>query len=800
MGRNKTMNTVTNITDVKETLRHDGQLQISTGKSRFEKKWKNKLMQWSVLVKKLESPVKTPETQAEYKKMAKADQDKIKDVGGYVGGSLKGGKRGTSTVACRSLITLDLDFAPYDYFQDLELIGEYAALTYTTHKHSKDNPRYRLLVPLDRNVSPEEYEAIARKIAEDIGIDYFDDTTYQPSRLMYWPSVSADGEYICKFIDAPFLSADETLARYPDWKDSSYWPESSRAAGIKKRLADKQGDPTEKKGIIGAFCRTYSVTEAIEKFIPEAYTATDKEDRYTYTGGSTAAGLVIYGDGKWAYSNHGTDPISGLLCNAFDIVRIHKFGEEDEAFSGSETTKLPSYRKMIEFCMEDPETKKQMGREILGRAKEDFADDLEALQYDAKGNLVNTVSNIVVFMKQQADLDGIFKNEMSGFIEVDTPLPWTSHLGQWRDADDVQLIAYLDKFGKFSKQKVQDALIKLADDRRRHPVKDYLDSLPEWDGVERVDSLLIDYLGADDSEYTRQVTRKTLCAAVYRIYKPGCKHDTILVLNGPQGIGKSTLIARLGMNWFSDNLSLTDTKDKTAAEKLQGYWILEIGELAGMRKTEIETLRGFISRQDDIYRASYGRNIESHKRQCIFIGTTNAEEGYLRDLQGNRRFWDVKTPGSEILKAWELDQFDIDQIWAEVKMYCEAGESTILKGEVLKIAEELQRAALESDPREGQIREYLETLIPDEFYSWNLERRRDYFSGSGFDDVKGTKPRAAISLVEIWVECLGLNRANMKPKDSYELAGIMTKIEGWEKTNKLVRLSEYGPQRVYKRL
>lgn len=790
------------LAELKVPLKYDGQLQISTGKSRFETKWKNKQMLWSALVKKLQTPVVTPETQAEYKKMAKNDQDRIKDVGGYVGGALSGGRRGTGTVASRNIVTLDLDFAPYDYFQDLELMAEYAALTYSTHKHSKDQPRYRLLVPLDRTVSPEEYEAIARMLAADIGIDYFDDTTYQPSRLMYWPSVSNDGEYVCQYIDAPFLKADTVLGRYIDWKDTSYWPESSRAAGIRKRLADKQGDPTEKRGVIGAFCRTYTVPEAIEKFIPEAYTATDKPDRYTYTGGSTAAGLVIYEDGKFAFSNHGTDPISGKLCNAFDIVRIHKFGDRDEGEQAADTTKLPSYKAMLEYVLEDVETKRQLGKETVEKAREDFPDgELEALQYDQNGRLVNTVSNIAAYMKQDAQLDGIYKNEMSGFIEVDAPLPWgEGRTGAWRDADEVQLVSYLDRVGKFSKQKVQDALTKVADDRRRHPVKDYLESLPPWDGAERVDTLLIDYLGAEDCEYVRQVTRKTLCAAAYRILRPGCKHDTILVLNGPQGIGKSTLISKLGMSWFSDNLSLTDTKDKTAAEKLQGYWILEIGELAGMRKAEVETLRSFISRQDDIYRASYGRNIESHKRQCIFIGTTNAEEGYLRDLQGNRRFWDVKTPGGDLVRPWELTQFDVDMIWAEVMTYCKAGEKTMLTGAVLKEAEERQRDALESDPREGQVLEYLDALIPEDFYSWNLERRRDFFCGTGFpDDAKGTKRREYVSNAEIWVECFGLNRSAMRSKDAYEISAIMSKIPGWKKTNERPHLKEYGRQRIYTR-
>lgn len=185
---------------------------------------------------------------------------------------------------------------------------------------------------------------------------------------------------------------------------------------------------------------------------------------------------------------------------------------------------------------------------------------------------------------------------------------------------------------------------------------------------------IIKYLGADDNAYTRAVTRKTLCAAVCRVQRPGCKFDSMLVLNGPQGIGKSTLIAQLAGEWFSDSLSLNDTKDKTVAEKLQGYWILEIGELAGLRKTEVETLRFFLSKQNDIYRVSFGKRATPHLRQCVFFGTTNAETGYLRDTTGNRRFGPVKTPGSKTRHSWDLDEHEIRQIWTEALEYVNAGE------------------------------------------------------------------------------------------------------------------------------
>ena len=163
-------------------------------------------------------------------------------------------------------------------------------------------------------------------------------------------------------------------------------------------------------------------------------------------------------------------------------------------------------------------------------------------------------------------------------MEIKGEVPWKHPAKYWRDADDAQLISYVDDhYGTFSQRNYDIAVTKVADDRSYHPIRQYFEALPPWDEVKRVDTLFIDYLGAEDNEYIRAVSRKTLCAAYMRIYNPGIKFDFIPVLNGGQGLGKSTFISNLGMEWFSDSLSLSDMNDKTAAEKLQGYWIHEIG-------------------------------------------------------------------------------------------------------------------------------------------------------------------------------------------------------------------------------
>lgn len=766
-------------------LQYDGPLMISTGRSRMETAWKNKQMHWSVLISKLKTTVRTPETLGEFMKMSKTDQDRIKDIGGFVGGALKSGRRKVGNVESRQLVTLDADFAPKGLADELELAIPGAYAVYSTHKHKPEKPRLRILMPLDRPVTPDEYEAISRKLADMIGIDYFDDTTYQPGRLMFWPSTAADGEFFFDMVDAPWIRADEILAMYPDWTDMSYWPESSRTLDARKRTAAKQEDPLEKHGMIGAFCRTYTMREAISRFLSDVYEECAAPDRYTYKEGSTSAGLVIYED-KWAYSNHATDPASGKLCNAFDLVRIHKFGHLDED-KGEETatTKLPSYEAMLQWTAQDKDTVRTSVQERRDDAVQDFAEDddgawMGELTLTRSGGVAPLLNNVLLILQHDPALKGIVFNQMADNLEIIEDIPW-KRFGFWRDADDAQLEAYLaGAYTEFPKSKILSAITKVADDRSYHPVREFLQDLPEWDGVERVDRLLVDYLGAEDTSYVHSVTRKTLCAAISRVMHPGCKFDTVLVMCGPQGIGKSTLIHMLGGPWFSDSLNLADTRDKTAAEKLQGSWIIEIGELAGMGSAGVKTLRAFISTQNDKYRASYGRRASDHPRQCILIGTTNSEDGYLNDTDGGRRFWPVNTPGGAEKNPWDITEDEIRQIWAEALVRYKQGESLVLEGDDAGEAVKMQREAMISDPREGKVEEYLDTLLPADWYTRTLEKRRDFLYGSEIPAPEAALRRDHVTAQEIWCECFGRDLRNMEQKDTYMIKRIMAKMPGWE--------------------
>lgn len=774
---------------------------ISVANSRTSKNWKAINISWDEFSEKVKSTIRTAETLEEYKKLSKPKQDEVKDVGGFVAGKLRDGKRKTGFVEYRSMLTLDMDYAAVDIWEQITLFYDFTCCIYSTHKHTKEKPRLRLIIPLSKNVTADEYTAIARKVAEDIGIEQFDDTTYEPTRLMYWPSTSSDGEIIFKKQDGALLEPEKVLSRYKDWQDSTKWPVSSRQTSLVKHSLSKQANPLEKPGVIGAFCRAYSIQCAMDEFLSDVYKPSLLEGRYDYIPADSTAGVLIYDD-KFAFSHHATDPACSKLCNAFDLVRLHKFGELDgKAEEDATPSKLPSYKAMQELCMADDNVKRQLALERMQQASTEFeavdADDEDwqtRLEVGKNGAVLNTLKNLIIIIQSDLKLKSIGFNQLSDGMEIKDEVPWQHPSKFWRDADDAQLISYIDlTYGTFSARNYDIAVTKVTDDRSYHPIREFLDKLPNWDGIQRLDTLLIDYLGATDNEYIRAVTRKLLCAAIARVIMPGCKFDTMLVLNGPQGIGKSTLISKLCGEWFSDSLNLSDTKDKTAAEKLQGYWILEIGELAGLRKAEVETLRSFLSRQNDIYRASFGRRATPHPRQCIFIGTTNAENGYLRDTTGNRRFWPVKTPGGGTKPSWTITNEDVQQIWAEALVYYKAKEPLFLDERLSMLAVKEQREAMETDDREGVVREYLEKLLPEKWSSMSLYERRNFLNGGEFGSTAvGTIRRERLCNMEIWCECFEKERSNLKRQDANEISTIMARIDGWKKSDTKIKFALYG--------
>lgn len=801
-------------------MQFDRQIIISAAGSRKSTHWPAQTLYWSEFIQRLHTAVRGTETLAEYLKMPKSQQDDLKDVGGFVGGELSGGRRKANAVVGRDLVTLDLDAIPPfetdNVLKRIESLG-CAYAVYSTRKHEPARPRLRLIVPTDRTMAPDEYEPIARKLAEMVGIEMCDPTTFQVVRLMYWPSCSADSQYVFFYGDKPFLSVDGMLALYADWRDWMSWPQVPGADSQHIRLAAKQGDPLAKPGVVGAFCRQYDIITAIQTFLPGVYEPTEDENRWTYLGGSTTGGAVIYDDGKFLYSHHATDPCSGRLVNAFDLVRLHKFGDQDDdAKPDTPTNRLPSYTAMVQFALQDAGVAAIMQQERYEQAVEAFQDavvrsgevpaeqDLDwikKLEISATtGRPAKTTDNILIILEHDPLLRGkIAYDEFAVRGMAMGALPWDQRTERrpWTDVDDAGLRHYLERaYGITGKEKVLDAVALVGHKHAYNEVQEYLTSLT-WDGVQRLDTLLIDYLGAEDNIYTRAVSRKAVVAAVARAMQPGCKYDQMPILAGAQGIGKSTFLRILGRKWFSD--SLTTFEGKEASELIQGVWINEIAELQGFNRSETNAIKQFLSRTEDIYREPYGRRTSNYPRRCVFWGTTNDSE-FLRDATGNRRFWPVDVglhpPNKSVFN--DLEQ-EVDQIYAEALVYWQQGESLYLTGEAEEIAKQQQEEHREGNAKEGLIREFVERPVPVGWEKRDIPTRRLYWSAEFGRGEGETVPRDRICAAEIWVECFGGDLKQMRRTETMEINSILSRLQGWGRKPVAMRCGPYGLQKGFYR-
>ena len=759
-----------------------------------------------------------------YKALKKAQQDDLKDVGGFVLGELNGGRRRSGAVLSRSAAVLDADNVSSggtdEFIRRVAALG-WCCFVHSTAKHCPESPRLRAVFPFAEDIPTEQYPVIARLLCQMIQpeMTWFDPTTAEAERMMYWASHCKDVDPVHKVLGGPLLDVADLLARQlPAWQDPATWPRfPSEQKNLDRALGKaRQQDPTEKNGVVGAFCRAYDVPAAMAKFLSGVYEETTTEGRYTFAGGSTWGGALLYEDGKFLYSHHATDPACGQLVNAFDLVRLHKFGELDDEPEGEHWgNRLPSYAAMSELAQTDELVKDELAREALARAKADFRDEpsdegpvdvswMRKLTRTGKGSIEHSSANILHTLEHDPRLQGrIYLDTFADKVYGIAPLPWGNHTVEkgpfeWVDADDDGLGIYLERLLGFR----SPALVRssLNDHMARcavNPVTDYLGGLA-WDGVPRLDRLLIDYLGADDSPYTRAVTRKSFTAAVARAMDPGCKYDQMLILAGAQGTFKSSTLAILGGEWFTDSLLTFNGKD--AMEVLQGKWIIELGELQAFSNTDVNKIKQFISSPSDRYRAAYGRRPADHPRRCVFFGTTNTRE-FLRDFTGGRRFWPVYTGVRRPVKdVWERLPGERDQIWAEAVDCWKQGETLYLNGELRREAETVQETAREEDPRAGLVRDFLEKPVPKDWQDWTIERRQSFWvlEPDALEPKREMVPRDRVCALEIWCELFQRRKSEMQTRDSRAINAILETTPGWERIPDTARFGAYGKQRGFR--
>jgi len=798
-------------------------LNIATADSRQAKTWTNTLISWANLVDRLQEPIRLNLTTTRYRAIDKEERQAVKDVGGYVAGRCDKGSRKASAVTDMQVVRLDMDGAPTDWQEVLEwTLSGFLYAAHTTTSHTPGTPRVRVLVPLNRPVTAEEYGFVARQVAMTIGEGYWPDlTTFRHNQMMFWPSVCSDGEWIFVEGTGLVLDVDEILEENPNWDDLSTWPMSVDSGGMAGSKS-KQQDPLEKKGWVGAFCKNYNINEAIENFLPGVYISGNTPDRYSYTNGSLRNGLVVYNEARWAYSYHAiSDPAAGQLLNSWDLVRIHLYGELDEkAGENVPNNRRPSFLRMLELAKGDSAVLGLMAKERLEVAdsfdvepEDETPDPWDDSKWLSKLTLANdtfpkkTFRNLCIVLRYDPEFCKLFRfNSMSH--EVELTGKWETKIGLGKEGAEVvrkigasgfeslsdhHISAIRNKLERrwgrdWSAGTLHDAVKLVARDDTYHPIVEILDGL-SWDGVERLETWLTDYCDVEDSKYTRQVSRKVLISAVARAREPGCKCDYMLMLLGEQETGKSAVCRILALqDRFFTELRTVDPK--IAAENIGGIWIVEMPELEALNKSDTNSFKAFLTVQTDRFRPAYGRTVESRPRTSIVIGTSNEGE-VLKDPTGGRRFWPVAT-GTINFQGLKLV---VEQLYAEADLAYMIGENLWLEGDAKIAAKEVQEENRQGDPWEESIRIWLEKPIPK---NWYESGDKEYM----FEEEMVERTRVCAQ--EIMAECLQIPAGRQTSTDKKRVGTVMRNTLGWDgKGGKPIPIrfgKRYGVQKGWNRI
>ncbi len=335
---------------------------------------------------------------------------------------------------------------------------------------------------------------------------------------------------------------------------------------------------------------------------------------------------------------------------------------------------------------------------------------------------------------------------------------------------------------KFTKDDTLSVMDLVARKKSFHPIKQMITSKP-WDGVKRVETIFINYLGVDDNSYTRSVARKWMAGAVARIYEPGIKFEMVPIIAGKQGLGKSTLFQKLGGDFFTDSLrSLGTTKDDF--QLLIGTWIIELGELSSMNTTETDQIKSFVSAKSDKIRLPYAKTTQTYKRTCVFAGTTNTSQ-YLNDLTGNRRFLPMPIKGQPVEDVFQLTDDVVQQIWAESYQIYKNGEKLFLD-DILDnaIADEYREEATEKGLFFSEIEEFLEMPVPSGWDAMQLFSKRSYYNNYKLDGITDKDSRkmdktSSKEIAQVVFRAEGNDRGSRSQMKKITL--FMDNLNGWTK-------------------
>ncbi len=837
---------------------------------------------WNEMVARLSQSRGDKLTHSQYRDLSSAEQLKRKRKGGYfVGAQFEGGIRKKQNAGERYILSYDIDAPTEDLIGALRRgatdLGDVEYVMYSTYSHTKAKPKIRVIVPLSEPISNELFAAVSRIAGSriDPGLVCIDNVSFREAQFMYWPAHTADVKPLFVHNQGALLDPDVLLNSFPNWQDYAHLPKSPREADLRE-AGSKAADPTTKRGIVGAFCREFDIHQAIDRFLEGVYEPFQVEggvvQRYTYTGGTGVGGAIVYDDGLHLYSQHGSDPCSAVNVNAFDMVRLHLFGEQDVSKDADlPPNAYPSYTKMLELAGEIPEVTSNLLRanypfdddtiddsfalpaDAIDAVppEADLADDisldtkpnyvtpnddwLDALDVNVeKGTIKSTLPNIILILSHAPRFAGVFgfndftqdKVQLKPFSSKTLSLyvPGPTRTNPVVLISETAMVAVRHilesprgegKPGwglRVSDRDLDAAITKVCNDNRVHPIRDYLRSI-KWDGKPRLDKLWIKACHTEDNEYFRETARMWMTAAVARVEQPGCKFDYAIMIEGPQGLRKSSLLNVLGSFRYTTQIEGHFEDTAKYVEATKGFWIIELPELVQFGKADHNAIKMMVTKQVDTVRLAYGKQRGVYPRQSVMAGTTNDKE-YLRDPTGNRRYWPIPCGPGQIDTDWVAA--NRDQLWAEaVQNYLAIKKRNhnnadmplplMLSPEVEAQAGLIQRSRVVSDGSEefaGVVERWLETPVHPALANCGADPSDGSEVTSDFDpDMDDTIKRDQTCAMEIWE--LALNRKSEQYGQSqaqYVVRRAMSHLTNWRTTKNSRSCGRYGKQRVYVRV
>lgn len=482
-------------------------------------------------------------------------------------------------------------------------------------------------------------------------------------------------------------------------RDKSYWPHGMSKEGA-YHLIGPHPEPGEPVLVCEGYATGASLHMATSFAVAIAFdagnlSAVAKAMRERFPGRA----LIVCRDDDWKTKRPNGEPWNPgeeKGSNAALIVGGQVVGP---IFSGEREIKWTDFNDL--HCAEGLDA---VRRQVLAVVKPPAAGGWkDQLARTENGSLIAHMQNVELILGNDERWAGViaFSAFSSKIVKLRTP-PYGGGTGDWGDIDDIRVMKWLaQQYNlRVKASSVIEAVSVVAHDHAFHPVRNYLNKL-EWDRVPRLDTWLNTVMGVAQSGYSAKVGKRWMISAVARVMRPGCKADSVMILEGGQGEGKSTAMSILGSDWFMDTPFALGDKDGFQA--IRGKWIIELGELDSFNKAESTKAKQFFSASTDTYRESYGRRTNDVPRQCVFVGTTNQDE-YLKDATGNRRYWPVACTKVDLEQLREIR----DQLWAEAMFCYEAGEIWWVNRDETAMFSEAQDERFVVDEWEGPILNWLE--------------------------------------------------------------------------------------------